>query len=184
MYARLIKVAFVISLATCASCARRGPDARAREALDGFQSFAFNFELPDLDGKKVSLADYKGKVVIVDIWGTWCPPCREEIPEFLDLYQRQHAAGLEIIGINYEGVPGDEARLRVRNFVSEHRIPYPCVIGDESTKRMIPAFGGYPTTLFIDRSGKVRMSLTGSATLPELEAIVSILLKEPSNSRV
>src|SRR5262249_59973090 len=130
MWARLSRVALVISRGTCPSCARRDADARAREALDGFQSFAFNFELPDLDGKKVSLADYKGKVVIVDLWGTWCPPCREEIPHFVDLYRKYHASGLEIVGINYEMVAGDEAREKVRKYVKENDIPYPCLIGD------------------------------------------------------
>jgi thiol-disulfide isomerase/thioredoxin len=142
--------------------------------------FLFSFRLPDPDGKEISLADYKGQVVIVDFWGTWCPPCREELPHLAELYEKYRASGLEIVGINYERVSEDRARDVVRRFVSEHEIPYRCVMGDQQTRSMVPGFDSYPTTVFVDRSGKVRLVLKGYTPPAVLEAVVKILLEEPA----
>ena len=182
MLTRLVKIGLVLVVASTAGCTSNNATTRARERLAHFQSFPFHFRLPDLDGKIVSLGDYKGKVVIVDLWGTWCPPCREEIPHFVDLYRKYHASGLEIVGINYEMVAGDEAREKVRKYVKENDIPYPCLLGDQETEAIIPGFKGYPTTLFIDRSGKVRLKLAEYTPKGELEGIVSALLDEPGQT--
>lgn len=153
---------------------------RAKAALAQNKPFKFAFSLPNLDGKKVSLADFKGKVVIVDVWGTWCPPCRQEIPHFVDLYKKFHEKGLEIVGINYENMPDDEAKKTIKAFVEKNKMPYTCVLGDEETQQQIPNFEGYPTTLFIDRAGKVRAKTVGfeEAMAVELETIVGLLLDE------
>jgi thiol-disulfide isomerase/thioredoxin len=179
MFSPFARLILVFLLACCAACGKSDPTLRARESLANFRPFDFNFELPDLDGKKVALADFKGKVVIVDLWATWCLPCRDEIPHFVELYHKYQRAGLEIVGVNYETAPGNEAQETIRSFVSKHGIPYPCVIGDSKTKGMIPGFKGFPTTLFIDRSGAVRLTLTGYTPPKELEAIVTVLLEEP-----
>lgn len=155
---------------------------RTKKALVGelarSKPFPFAFSLPDLDGKPLSLESQKGKVVIVDIWGTWCPPCRAEIPHFVKLQERYGKDGLQIIGINYERgqnpVPG------IKAFAKEFGINYPCVIGDPATRDQVPAFRGYPTTLFIDRSGAVRMKVVGLTPYERLEAIVTTLLAEPA----
>jgi thiol-disulfide isomerase/thioredoxin len=128
----------------------------------------------------VSLADYRGKVVIVDFWGTWCPPCRDEIPHLVSLYHTYHEAGLEIIGVNYEQVPREQASELVKKFVAGLHIPYVCVMGDGRTQRQVPGLSGYPTTLFIDRAGKVRFMLSGYTPQEALEAVVSALLAEPA----
>jgi len=161
--------------------------AHAREEVKELfaeaEPFPFEFTLPDLDDKPVSLADYKGKVVIVDIWGTWCPPCRMEIPHFVDLKKRYAEKGFDIIGINYEGSEGDEVKQKIAEFVKENGINYTCVIGDEATQGQVPKLEGYPTTLFIDRAGKVRLKVVGYHKLAVLDAIVNELLPEeaPSN---
>ena len=136
--------------------AKREAQEKAREEMARFKSFPFTFELPDIHGKEVSLKDYAGKVLIVDFWGTWCPPCREEIPDFVELYKQYHNAGLDIVGINYEQEDEPaEAAKRVADFVKKHEIPYECVMGDDGTRKQVPGFDGYPTTLFLDRAGKV-----------------------------
>jgi thiol-disulfide isomerase/thioredoxin len=180
MYARLAKLGLVVLLASCAACSGNDVTSHARELLAHSRSFPFDFRLPDPDGKQVSLADYKGKIVIVDFWGTWCPPCRDELPHLVELYGKYHASGLEIVGINYERVSGDQARQIIRDFITEHHIPYRCVMGDQETEFMVPAFDGYPTTLFIDRSGKVRLVLRGYTSQAVLEAVAKILLEEPT----
>ena len=142
------------------------------------QSFDFSFALPDLEGNTVSLANFKGKVVIVDVWGTWCPPCRMEIPHFVELQKKYRDAGLEIVGINYERVPADQWRDTIKKFVEENGVTYTCVIGDAATQQSIPNFNAYPTTLFVDRAGKVRQTLVGAHELSVLEGIVGPLLAE------
>ncbi len=148
--------------------------------MTGFKSFPFSFDLPDLEGKSVKLADFKGKVTIVDVWGTWCPPCREEVPHFVELNKKYKEKGLAIVGINYEKGDKDKWKSLISSFVAENHVNYPCVIGDDKTQEMIPEFSAFPTTLFIDREGKVRFKLIGSSPAPVLEAIVTLLLDEPA----
>jgi thiol-disulfide isomerase/thioredoxin len=154
--------------------------ARVKDDLKSFKSFPFTFALPDLEGKTVKLADTKGKVMIVDVWGTWCPPCKMEIPHFIDLHKKYKDKGLEVLGINYTALGKGEPKETVATFGKENGITYTCVIGDEKTREQIPNFEGYPTTLFLDREGKVRYKHVGfrDADVPVFEAIVQTLLAE------
>jgi thiol-disulfide isomerase/thioredoxin len=152
---------------------------KAREEIAKFKSFPFNFELPDIHGKRVSLRDYAGKVLIVDFWGTWCVPCKEEIPDFIELYKQYHNTGLDIVGISYEQEDDPAKAIRnVAEFVKKMEIPYACLMGDEKTEKQVPGLEGLPTTLFLDRTGKVRMMLDGRHERPELEAFMTVLLEE------
>ena len=117
------------------------------EELSQAKSFPFDFELKDTDEKTVTLADYKGKVTIVDVWGTWCPPCRKEIPHFVALYKEYKDKGLEIVGINCnEQGTRDEVKKKIKGFSKDYKIEYKCVLNDEKTEEKIPGFQGYPTT--------------------------------------
>jgi thiol-disulfide isomerase/thioredoxin len=155
--------------------------ARAQKEIAEAESFAFDFTLPGLDGNPVKLADFKGKLVIADIWGTWCPPCRAEIPHFIKL-QETYPNDLAIVGLNYEGEEGEEVVEKIRTFATEQGINYPLVIGDQATQDQVPEFGGFPTTLFIDREGKVRLKIVGLHPYDMLDAYVSVLLAEPGTS--
>lgn len=157
---------------------------RVRSALANPPKFAFDFTLADPDGKKVALADFKGKVVLVDFWGTWCNPCRKSLPHLIGLYKRYHGHGLEIVGLNYETEAADEAEARslVRQVVQQAGIPYPCLMGDEKTKDRVPGFGAFPTSLLLDRSGKVRMLAVGygEKTIQQIADAITVLLSEQS----
>lgn len=143
----------------------------------------FTFNRPDASSNKiVSSASFKGKVVLVDLWATWCPPCREEVKVLVKLQKAYQKAGLEVVGINFEGTPFKEAKETVRRFVKENRINYTCLLGDEKTRDQVPHFTAYPTLVFLDRAGRVRLQRLGLHTYEALEAIVTTLLEEPGTS--
>ncbi|HJN12797.1 MAG: redoxin domain-containing protein [Pirellulaceae bacterium] len=156
--------------------------ARAKEEIAGQQPFEFDFDLVSTDGRSIKLADFKGKVLIVDFWGTWCPPCRQEIPHFVKLLNNHRSAGLEIVGINYER--GDAAQFNdmINKFAEEYGINYPCLLGDDVTLGRVPNLEGFPTSLFIDPSGKVRLQIVGYHPYDHLEAVVQALLAEADDA--
>jgi thiol-disulfide isomerase/thioredoxin len=166
---------------------RKGLDAaiiahakeEVRNEIAVFQSYPFDFTLPDLDDKPLKLADLKGKVVVVDFWGTWCPPCRAEIPSFVKLQSQYENQGLRIIGLGYEREDKEKAVKLTRDFMQAQKMNYTCILGDEGTQKQVPKFEGYPTTLFIDRQGRVRLQYVGQHPYTTLEAAVTLLLEEP-----
>ena len=155
--------------------------AALHEQFAAFESFDFTFELQDVEAQPVALADYQGQVVIVDFWGTWCPPCREEIPHFVALQEKYREQGLRIVGLNYneQGTP-EQITETIRTFMKTNEMNYPCAIGDDATMAQVPNLEGFPTTLFIDRAGKVRLKLVGLQPLETLESAVNLLLSEPA----
>ena len=142
----------------------------------------FDFSLKDLDDKTVSLADFKGKVVLLDFWGTWCGPCRQIIPGLVALYRNRKSQGLEVVGVNYERDIPDRAKAIevVKAFVKDVKMTYTCLLGDEKTIRQIPDFKGFPTTVIFDRAGQVRaLILENDSTTPAMiRDIVEVLLAE------
>lgn len=151
---------------------------KVKDELANAESFPFDFTLNDIAGNEQSLAAHKGKVVIVDIWGTWCPPCRAEIPSFIKLQEKLGDQGFQMLGLNYEGGDEESDLATVTKYVAENGINYPCILGTKDVQSQVPDFGGYPTTLFIDRTGKVRMKAVGLHEYSYLEAIVMELLAE------
>lgn len=128
-----------------------------------------SFELPDLDGRPVSLQDpfFEGKVVIVNIWGTWCGGCIIEIPHLIELREKYGDRGLEIVGVAFEEGDPAEYVQKLTRFISRKGITYPVLIGGEAKDRGnrgnveaalsgLHNFRGFPTTIYLDRSGRVR----------------------------
>ena len=153
-------------------------ERKSVENIPAEVAFPFDFSLTTIDDKPLRLADYKGKVVVVDFWGTWCPPCRAEIPSFIKLQEAFGEQGFQMIGLNYEGGSPVSDMTKVKNYVSSEGINYPCALGDDATQQQVPDFNAYPTTLFIDKTGKVRHRLVGLHSYNDLSAIVKKLLAE------
>jgi cytochrome c biogenesis protein CcmG/thiol:disulfide interchange protein DsbE len=141
--------------------------------------YPFEFNLPSVDGTEISSSQFKGSVLIADVCGTWCPPCRMEVPYLVDLKNRYNHLGLKIVWLTYErgGTP-DEQLAGLKQFIQEHEIDFPCLIGDRQTRDQIPNFSGYPTKVFIDRQGNVRQTLKGLQSYETLDAVVTELLEE------
>ncbi len=144
--------------------------------LSKFQPFPFDVDMVDVEGRPIRLQDFRGKVVIVDLWGTWCGPCRRVIPHLVKL-QQEHPQDLQVIGLcNERTTNKSAATARLRAAMADFKINYPCVLIDDNTTRKVPNFSGYPTMLFIDRAGTVRMSTVGVKPEAYWDALIAELL--------
>jgi len=131
--------------------------------------------LKNLRGRTVRLTDFKGKVVLLNFWATWCPPCRAEIPELVK-WQKEHGSkGLQIIGVTYP--PTD--RRKVRSFVRALKVTYPVLLGHKKTKALFDAGETLPFSVVIDREGKVRENIEGILLPEEFAEKVKPLLQRP-----
>lgn len=160
-------------------------DEIVKKSRAGLGSVAFG--LKDLSGKELKKEDYEGKVIVIDIWGTWCPPCRMEIPHFVKLQKEYRKQGLEIIGLTYERREPNEALTKhVASFGRQYGINYPLVMITGARLSYVPNVSGFPTTLFVGRDGTVRERVSGYHPYEDLKAKVTRLLKEkaPSASEV
>jgi cytochrome c biogenesis protein CcmG/thiol:disulfide interchange protein DsbE len=122
----------------------------------------------DLDGRIVRLSDYRGKVVLINFWATWCPPCRAEMPDLIRLQREYGKDGLQIIGITYP----PEQKTRVRRFARSIKVNYPIVLGTRQIKARFSSEETLPLTVVIDRDGKV------------IEIISGILLREEFDEKI
>jgi len=125
------------------------------------------FTARDLDGREVSTASWRGKVVIVNFWATWCGPCRAEIPDLIAL-QEKYRDRLQVIGISEDEAPPEV----VKRFAAEHRINYPVMMTSPEIEKLFPGVGALPTSFIIDREWRVVQKHVGMlrASTTELEA--------------
>lgn len=108
------------------------------------------FELPDVDGAIVRMADFKDKVLLVNFWATWCQPCLIEIPWFLEFQEQYGPQGFEVIGISLD----DEGAEVVKPFMEKHGMTFTVLLGDEEVTEQFGGILGLPTTFLVDRDGK------------------------------
>jgi len=160
------RVVLALSLAAMPSaCAKKSAQQGTSAAPAGkgeVGSIAPAFTLPDLEGKPVALASMKGKVVILDFWATWCPPCKEEIPHFVKLQSKYKPQGLEVVG----------------PFVDEHDVNYRMLIGNEDVAKAYGNVTMIPTTFVLDRNGKIVQRFIGYTALEVFEETIRPLLAE------
>jgi peroxiredoxin len=132
-----------------------------------------DFALDDLDGRTVRLSDLRGQVVLINLWATWCSPCRAEMPDLVTLYQAYKDQGFVILGVD------DRERAQtVADFVARNPMPYPILLDPDS--RVARAYGvSYlPASFLIDRRGVLRATLPGQSARVRLENAIKPLLAE------
>lgn len=130
------------------------------------------WSLKSLDGKSIGLAELKGKVVVVDFWATWCPPCVHEIPGYIALQKKYADRGLVIVGLSVDR----KGASVVEDFAKAKGVNYPLAM---ATPEIVEAFGGVegiPTTFLIDRDGKIRHKKVGSMETDDYEKLLVPLL--------
>jgi len=138
-----------------------------------------DFSLPDLEGKIHANSEWDGKVVIVNFWATWCPPCLKEIPMFVKLQQKYGERGLQLVGIAMDNLHA------VRNAVDKMGINYPVLVGDEKAISLAVSFGDHvgalPFTAIVDTGGDIVLRKVGEIRLRETEeAILPLLVRRES----
>ncbi len=134
-----------------------------------------DFELKSLDGRAVKLSDFRGKVVVLNFWATWCAPCRVETPWLVDLYRQYKEQGLEVVGVSMDD--GDQEH--VADFVKEMGINYTVIMGNHTVG---DAYGGarfLPQTFFIGRDGKIIKHSFGIKSKSDLEEAIKQSLNTP-----
>ena len=131
------------------------------------------FTLQDLDGKNISLSDFRGKVVILDFWATWCPPCIKEIPDFIELYEKYKDKGFAMLGISL-----DQAGISVvKSFAQKYKINYPIMMTDGQVDKAYGGITSIPTTFIIDPAGNMQKKYVGYIEKAVFEADIKTLLE-------
>ncbi len=137
-----------------------------------------DFTVIDLKGQTITSAQYKGKVLFLNFWATWCPPCRAEIPDFIDVYAANKAKGMEILGISLD----TKEKSEVQAFVQRFKINYPVVLETKKqTEKLLDDFqpGQFiPTTFIIDKKGRIRDKIVRAMDKEEILRIFNRLAAE------
>jgi thiol-disulfide isomerase/thioredoxin len=153
------------------------PAVRAQSKDDGSHPMAPAFSLTDITGKPLNLSDYKGKVVVLDFWATWCGPCRIEIPGFIELQKRYASQGFTMIGISMDDSPEP-----VVDFTKELQMNYPVAVGNDRLGELYGGMPGLPTTFMIGRDGRIYAKHVGATDSSVFETeIKQLLAASPSD---
>ena len=183
--ARILATAVVVALVVIAAC-RSEVATNSNLVLPGspVSSAASkvvprDFDIPTLDGSTFKLSEYRGKVVVVDFWATWCPPCREEVPQLVRLAQQNRARGIEVIGLHIDD-QGRSSQSAIKKFITQYEINY--TVGMASYE-MFTAYLGteedtIPQTLVFDRKGNAVAHFVGydQSHAPKLDEAVNLAL--------
>ena len=165
-----VLTAMVMALAMWPA-ASKGADtgvcAPARKAAN------LNFTLKDVQGKNVALSAYKGQVIMLDFWATWCAPCKVEIPWFVELYKKYQSQGFVVLGVSV-----DDSVDKLKPFVAKFKMNYPVLIGDgrDDVKDAFGPLVGFPTSVLIARDGTICSTHIGYAPRERFEREVGALM--------
>ena len=134
--------------------------------------FAPEFSLPGLTGQTIDLSAYRGKIVLLDFWATWCEPCREEIPRFVELQNKYRDQGLQIIGVSMDDEPEP-----VREYNQRFNMNYPVAMGDAKTGELYGGVLGLPIAFLIGRDGRIEAKHIGATDISVFEQEIKALLQ-------
>jgi peroxiredoxin len=169
---RLVLIIIVVLLAVSLYEAGRHRSHSGTGHPGAVDSPAPQFSLQDLAGKPLALANYQGKVVLLNFWATWCTPCRGEIPQFVEFQNTLGPQGLQLIGISMD----DDAKP-VQEFYQQFKMNYPVAIGNANLAESYGGVLGLPVTFLIGRDGRIAAKYVGATDLPALQQKIQALLQ-------
>lgn len=151
------------------------PPAASNKTLPGSQKLqgekiklkAIDFKLKDLQGKEVSLSDFKGKKVFLNFWATWCPPCRQEMPEMEAYYQKIKDSDVVILAVNL-----GENKSTVEKFIKDNKYNFPVLLDTDNEAAIDYRIVSIPTSFFIDETGTIIFKHIGPMTVEDMEAYI------------
>ena len=158
----ITKRVFVLLLFLCAPVVTLGQASRPAQLT-----------IKDIHGRYIRLTDYRGKVVLINFWATWCPPCRKEIPDLIRL-QRDYRSRLQVIGVTYP----PQKLAEVRRYVARAKVNYPVGLGTNATKLLFSQSEALPLTVVIGADGTIRDIIEGILLPDEFEQKIKPLLQE------
>jgi peroxiredoxin len=167
-YIAAVLLILAVMMAACS-----GPGSAAPQGIS-VGNRARDFTLESLDGGKVSLSDYKDQVVLVNLWATWCPPCRAEIPDLEAAYRAHRDEGFVVLGVNVE-----ESVQAIEPFVTNLDMTYPVLLDERGQVMNDYRALGLPMSLLVDREGVIQERHVGILTASQLERYLSELLSGP-----
>jgi len=150
------------------------PSEAAEQGCNADRKFSnLNFTFKDIHGKPFALSDYTGKVVLLDFWATWCPPCRKEIPGLIELYDSYRSRGFIVIGVSM-----DDSTSDIKKFAKRYKMNYPILLG-AGRNDLEPAFGQLPlpTAFVIGRDGRICANHDGLTPKEQFEREIVPLLE-------
>ena len=171
--AALCTLAIGMALMTVVSLAN-GADNAGKVPADSLTKVAPDFALTNLSGQTVRLSDFKGKIVLLDFWATWCPPCRMEIPDFIQLQKQYAGKGFTVLGIALD----DEGAAVVKPFAQKLGVNYPLVIGNTRVAARYGGIQALPTAFLIGRDEKILNSFVGARDKSEWEQTIQSVLRQ------
>jgi thiol-disulfide isomerase/thioredoxin len=148
-----------------ASHERATPGCKAEKKAD------LNFTLKDMNGADVRLSDFKSKVLLLNFWGTWCAPCRAEIPELIKIADKYKDKGVVVLGLAQQDTPED-----LRAFAAEQKMNYPSLLSTEEVEEAFGPMWAVPMSFIVDRAGSICFKHIGPVTMPQVEKALQPLL--------
>jgi peroxiredoxin len=178
---KIIAVGFMIFALTITGCNKKADENKTTEDLGNYapngkgavEKQAPDFTLTSTDGKNIKLSDYKGKIIIVDFWATWCPPCKRGIPDLIEI-QNEYKNDVVVIGISVDS----DTKNNVEPFMQSIGINYPVVYANSE---VVQAYGGIesiPTSFIIDQKGNIVDQHTGLVPKAEFTTVLKKLLSK------
>jgi len=155
-----------------AGCARKKQESARASTNSAGRKPAPDFELKDANGKTVSLADYRGKVVLLNFWATWCGPCKVEIPWFVEFEQKYKDRGFAVLGVSMD----DEGWEVVKPYLEKNRINYRVLVGDDKIAQSYGGVESLPTTFVLDQDGHIAGQHIGLVSKSDYENEIRQLL--------